>query len=273
MNNSLREHLLNATTIIKNCTCMLLDDTISNKRGERELKVIGTGIFVEFRNQHFLLSAAHVFDDFHKRNIRPRIATEEHSNMMLLLGGTIYTNITDVREKDSVDIAFMKLDLETVAIISKHYIFLKEDNLAIKHEFLMERLYVFYGFPSTISKTKYDKSFFQSIPFMHVTTPLSKDKYVEFGRLPEDNVITSYDRQNSFSLKAKTISTGPDLYGISGCGMWFIDLTNNSSGLAEPKLTAIMTDWSQQNKGYIMGTRINVFTHNMEKNLAIKKLS
>jgi len=262
------QHLSNVTTIIKNCTVMLLDDTMWNKKEEIELKLIGTGVLIQFQNNYFLLSAAHVIDHFHKKNIQPRIALEQLSNIMFQPGGTIYKNTTALRDKDTIDIAFLLLDTESVEEISKHYTFLKEDNLAIEHKFFNQEPYVFYGYPSTTSKEKYDKSYFQSVPFMHVTTPLLQEQYFNFDRHPDYNVITSYDKHNSFSLKAKVISNGPDLHGISGCGMWFIDPTNISSGYMEPKLTAIMTDWSLQNSGYIIGTRINVITHNIKKILA-----
>lgn len=268
MENFWNKHFLNFTKIIKDCTCMLLDDTYLNKKGELELTLIGTGVFIQFKNHYFLITAAHVIDHFHEHNIQPRIALENGSKNLFQPGGTISVNKTDLRKNDPFDIAFMLLNTESVNEISKYYSFLKEENLAIDHKFIMKEAYAFYGYPYTISQTKYDKSAFQSVPLVHLSTPLSEDKYALFDRFPEYNVITSYDQKKSFSLKAKKISNGPDLFGISGCGLWFIDTRNLSSGLMEPKLTAIMTDWSVKNRNYIFGTRISVITHNIERILA-----
>lgn len=256
--------LVNVLTIVKSCTCMLLNDNHLNKRQEYEMKVIGTGVFIQFKNYYFLISAAHVFDYFNERNIQTKIPLEAGSNMLFEPGGLLSVNNTTKRKKDFVDIGFLLLDLESVLEISKHYTFLKEDNLAPNHNFINYEFYSFFGYPTTLSKTKYDKSSFHSVPFLHLTTPLQEEKYNKYERQPRYNVITSYDRKNSLNIKTKTVSNGPDLFGISGCGLWFIDPSDIMKGYVEPKLTAIMTDWPETDRTNVIGTRIYIVIQSIE---------
>ncbi|RYJ38340.1 hypothetical protein NU08_2663 [Flavobacterium anhuiense] len=247
---------LSSLNSMKSYTCMLLTNTP---------KVHGTGVFIQIQNHYFLISAAHVFDNYEELFI-PLSQNYE----IIKAGGEIFHINKVIREKDGVDITVMKLDDQCVPHLLRTYNFLQADDLAINHIFQSEEYYTFLGYPTTKSKILYKSDIFDSTSFFHFTTPKSKDDdYSKINRNPAVNVITSYNRKLSFNHKKMMFGTGPDLHGISGCGLWFTDPLDIFTGIVKPKLTAIMTDWPIKNRGIIIGTRIDIITGIIRKYLNV----
>ncbi|MFH6991054.1 hypothetical protein [Flavobacterium sp. FlaQc-48] len=248
---------LSSLNSMKSYTCMLLTDTSS-------YKVYGTGVFIQIQDHYFLISAAHVFDKYSELFI---FLSRDYE--IIRPGGTTYNHNAANRDKDTIDIGVLKLDKECVPHLLRTYNFLQADDLAINHIFQSEEYYTFLGYPATKSKKKYKTDIFDSTSFFHFTTPERNEDYSKFDRNPAVNVVTSYNRKLSFNHKKYMFGTGPELHGISGCGLWFTDPLDLSTGIIKPKLTAIMTDWPIKNRDIIIGTRIDVITGIIKKNLDI----
>jgi hypothetical protein len=248
---------LSSLNLMKSYTCMLLTDT-SN------YKVHGTGVFIQIQNHYFLISAAHVFDKYRELFIPLSKGYE-----IIMPGGTTYNHKAANRDKDAIDIGVMKLDNDCISHLLRAYSFLQADDLAINHIFQSEEYYTFLGYPSTKSKVSWNTNIFETNSFFHFTTPKRNEEYSKFNRNPAVNVVTLYNRKLSFNHKKNIFGTGPDLHGISGCGLWFTDPLDLSMGIIKPKLTAIMTDWPIKNRSIIIGTRIDVITGIIRKYLDI----
>ena len=80
---------------------------------------------------------------------------------------------------------------------------------------------------------------------------------------------THYNKNSAFNSRNGTFGTGPDLHGISGCGLWYTDPMHLISGTVKPKITAIMTDWPVKDRSVIIGTRIDVITGIIKKYLEV----
>lgn len=248
---------LSSLNVIKSYTCMLLID-------ESNYKVYGTGILIQIQDHYFLISAAHVFDKYGEFFI-PLSKDYE----IIKPGGTVYNHNAVNRDKDIIDIGVLKLDDKCVPHLLRSYNFLQADNLAINHIFQSEEYYTFLGYPSTTSKILYKTDIFDSTTFFHFTTPERNENYSKLNRNPAVNVVTSYNKKRSFLHKKNMFGTGPDLHGISGCGLWFTDPLDLSTGIIKPKLTAIMTDWPIKNRTITIGTRIDVITGIIKKYLDV----
>lgn len=248
---------LSSLDIMRSYTCMLLTDT-SN------YKVHGTGVFIQIQNHYFLISAAHVFDKYRELFI---LLSSDYE--IIKPGGIIFYNNVERRDKDGIDIAIMKLDNDCVPHLLRTYNFLQAEDLAINHIFQSEEYYTFLGYPVTKSKNIYKTDIFDVTTFFHFTTPEKQENYSKFNRHPAVNVVTSYNKKMAFNSKNNMFGTGPDLHGISGCGLWFTDPSNLISGIIKPKLTAIMTDWPIKNRSIIIGTRIDVITGIIRKYLDV----
>lgn len=248
---------LSSLNLIKSYTCMLLTDS-------SKYKVYGTGVFIQIQDHYFLISAAHVFDKYSELFI---FLSKDYETIKL--GGTIYNHNAVNRDKDRIDIGVMKLDKVCIPHVLRSYNFLQADDLAINHIFQNEEYYTFLGYPSSKSKILYKTDIFDSTSFFHLTTPERNEDYSKFDRNPALNVVTSYNKKLSFNHKKKIFGIGPDLHGISGCGLWFTNPGDLSTGIIKPKLTAIMTDWPIKNRAIIVGTRIDVITGIIKKNLDV----
>ncbi|MBK7970524.1 MAG: hypothetical protein IPK08_17180 [Bacteroidetes bacterium] len=61
-------------------------------------------------------------------------------------------------------------------------------------------------------------------------------------------------------------SVGPDLFGMSGAGVWCINPRYDFDSIKpSKKLVAILTEWPIRNKKLLVGTRIDIFTEMLRK--------
>ncbi len=234
---------------IKRATCQFVVD-------EFDYKSVGSGVFIKIKNSHFLVSAAHVMDKLGE------IAVPISNGKFLLKpgGNSIINNFGGSREEDKLDIAILKLDEKSVEELSESYAFIDECDILLNHKFVNLPIYTFFGYPSSLSNTTFCKKKFQVYSFFHFSTPGEKSLYERFGLNDYQNVIASYDKKKSYSQKSKLFSNGPDLYGISGCGLWMSDPINIYKKQSNPKLVAIMTDWLLKDKRFVVGTRVDLIT-------------
>ena len=87
------------------------------------------------------------------------------------------------------------------------------------------------------------------------------DVYEKLGCKINENLITHYDKKNVVDYNSGEKRIGPDSYGISGSGLWYIPSTGiTKTSNINKNLVAIMTEWPTEDKNYWIGTRIDVFT-------------
>ena len=158
----------------------------------------------------------------------------------------------------------MILDDLTIKDLEKDYNFVNENDLDINHKNSYFCNYIIWGYPSSWSKKSLSRNSFHSQPFIHFTKCVDVE-YRKFDRYEFLNLIVNYDRQNVLNFKSKSFSYGPDLFGISGCGLWYLNPEAYNKS-ANPKLAGIMTDWSIFNRNYLVATRVDAITEILRKN-------
>lgn len=245
------EKYLNSLSNIRNFTCTLFKNLNSYEQH-------GTGVFVKIGAKHFLFSAAHVFDDIEKLFI-----PIEEGKILIKPGGKIITNNPKKDRKfDELDLGILILDAQSVKEVSNDYSFIESSNLEINHTSIDFMSYIVFGYPSSWSKKSHSRNSFHSIPFFNITRCVSLNEYEKLKRNEYLNLIVEYDRKNTPNLKSKSMSYGPDLFGISGCGLWYINPFDLKS---EPKLIGIMNEWSISNRNRLISTRIDAYTEILRK--------
>ncbi|WP_312820731.1 hypothetical protein [Kaistella carnis] len=231
---------------IKDFTCTLF-------KIESPYKQHGTGVFVNIKEKYFLFTAAHVLDDIEKLFI-----PTQNGKILIKPGGRILkNNAKESRENDELDLGIMILDEMTKNDLINEYSFVNEKQLELNHNPIDFHCYAIFGYPSSWSNKSLSRNSFHSIPFFTFTKCATKNTYQKLNRSDELNLIVHYDRKNTPNLKSKTMSFGPDLFGISGCGLWFLNPNNLES---EPKLIGIMNEWSKTNRTLLIATRIDAYT-------------
>jgi hypothetical protein len=218
-----------------------------------------TGIFLTIDNNYFLITAAHVIE-----NREEDIFVGYGNNNVVKLGGELIMNsLPDglERDDDKIDIAIFRLNEETVGYVSKQYEFITYSDIQVNHEIKELPLYSAIGFPASKNKFNKFKNELKSRPFIYTTMPAKIEVYKELGCEPFTNIIVHYDKDNVVDYKTKEHSVGPDAFGISGGGLWYIpsQLVNPGDKI-EKKLVGILTEWPVRNRRYWIATRIDIFT-------------
>ncbi len=222
----------------------------------------GSGVFISIGKDKFLLTAAHVVD-----NMEDDVYVGIGLHTMIKLGGELTKNISfGNREDDKIDISILKLNDETIEKIKGTYIFTGQEELGINHVIKYMPMYQSVGFPASMSKYNSFKKSLKSRPFLYVTIPSDPKIYEELGCNTESNIVVHYNKNKVKDYSTGKFVNGPDLFGISGSGLWFTPAQVKLKGVPiQKKLIAIMSDLPSQNKQYMFGTRIDVFTEIIRK--------
>lgn len=240
---------------IRSYTCNLLKNRSNYKQH-------GTGVFVKIESKYFLFTAAHVLDD-----IDDIFIPLNKGAYLLKPGGKIIKNDPNTsRENDELDLGILILDEFSTQDILSQYTFLECENIEINHNPSHFLNYLIFGYPTTWSNKSMTKNSFHTRPFIHHTKCIKKEDYRKYNRKEYLNLIVEYDRQNTINLKSKSLSFGPNLFGISGCGLWYINPFDLNSS---PKLVGIMNEWSTINRNKLFATRIDAFTEILRNNKII----
>lgn len=233
-------------------TCHILQQS-----GINMVKAAGSGVLIKVDKLHFLVTAAHVAEDL---NDNLFLGIEEYTTYRL--GGIRVTNNPlHSREKDKLDVCILKLCEDTVKEVKKAYKFLDSSELGINHKFMPYPMYEFVGFPATKSKFDKYRKRLKSVPYHYITMPAEEDVYNKMGCHTGFNVVVKYDKKKVYNHSKNETQIGPELYGISGCGLWFTP-PENIITKAEPKkeLVGIMTEWPMNHRKYLIATRIDVIS-------------
>ncbi|WP_294323301.1 hypothetical protein [uncultured Chryseobacterium sp.] len=245
------------------CHFLIIEDGIPDPHA--------TGVFVKIGETYFLLTAAHVAE-----KLENKISIGIDAKTALTLGGIWTFNKLEKdqkREYDKIDIAILKLDLESIKKVQENYLFLSENQLGINHETVELPYYTAIGFPATQNKHNKHKNVLHSKPFIYNTIPVEKKNYKDLCFEESSNIIVTYSKKNVIDNETKMKVTGPDAYGMSGGGLWFIPTQIKSDDEnVDKKLVSILTEWSSK-KNIWISTRIDVFTEVIRKqyNLNIPK--
>jgi hypothetical protein len=241
-----------ASTDAVKSTCHFLKTVNNNPESH------GSGVFIEIDQNYFLITAAHVIEG-QENDIY--IGIGEHE--ALKLGGDLIVNALPAgrhRDKDKIDIAILRLNQETINKLSGKYSFIRQSELGVNHELKLLPMYISVGFPATKSKYNRVKDEIKSKPFIYTTMPASTETYSKLKCDLFTNIIVHYDKKRVKNYKTGLFNTGPDPYGISGSGLWFIPPQLEMPGQdVNKKLVGIATEWSE-NKKYWICTRIDIFT-------------
>lgn len=222
----------------------------------------GTGVFVKFESKYFIFTAAHVLDD-----IEDLFIPLNNGFDLLKPGDQVIKNKSaDIREKDELDLGIIILDEISVKEILSEYSFLECEDVEINHSQINLLTYIIFGYPTSWSKKSMIKNSFHTKPFFQITKCIEKEDYAKYERNEFLNLIVEYDRKNTPNLKSKSLSFGPNLYGISGCGLWYINPIDLKSN---PKLVGIMNEWSKKNRSKLFATRIDAYTEILRNNKII----
>jgi len=214
-------------------------------------------VYIFQDGSHFLITAAHVAE-----GLNHELYVGINEDTVFRLGGVIVTNnVVSDCDADKYDLCVLKLCEETINNIKSSYGFLDQTELGINHEFKELPMYEIVGFPATKSKYNRFKKQLKSKAYRYITIPAKDECYSPLSCTKDFNIVLNYDKKKVYNYAKKTTQIGPNLFGISGCGLWYTPPTNLMlKDKPVKKLVGIMIEWPKNNRKYLIATRIDLFT-------------
>jgi hypothetical protein len=208
---------------------------------------IGSGILAKFGDLHFVLSAAHVFDELGSSLCFPEAGIEAPVEVEV----TTSPIPASGRDSDFLDVAIAHLPHEVASLLERRFNFIEVCDLLLDDVHEDGKRYCFTGFPATRTGVRYparaidvdcyeyrlDSRRITSEcapwhPALHLAGEFRRDEM----RVPGGNRITA-----------------PEPNGMSGGGVWVLDASGSC------KLVGIGINWDG-NLNALIGVRIGAWS-------------
>jgi hypothetical protein len=202
---------------------------------------IATGTLFEIDDCYYLVTAAHVFDDWNAKNFT--IPNDPNGSNLRPLGRFILHKFSE----EAIDIAVLELqDSATINAVKKGWVLLKPAHTALASP---EGVFILAGYPSEWIK----------VADQRLTGTLITAYTVRLNEVPEDASEPIHTRLDLFFHHAKeaTDANGkplpsPDLGGTSGSSVWeYYERRNQSVWTPENSLRIIGVQVSCRKGRYI----------------------
>lgn len=223
-------------------------------------KPLATGILINVEQDYFLVTACHILTKAKPEDIGIMI-----DDTFCILNGEI-VQAKDVKDckNDKIDIAITKLDKNVVETILKGYTFLTLNKIDYAHTVITEPRYLIVGFPGTRTRIKKHTQKIIPDPFIYLTKEADKKVYGKLGFEEHSNMIAVYRRRKTKTFGSPYVNFGPDPHGISGCGLWYLQIPSLGNLVKEHKnvsykLVGMMTEYRQE-RNVVIATRIHIIT-------------
>ncbi len=222
--------------------------TTKNDIGELMPEPAATGVLLDIKGQHFIVTAKHVFADTRLDDFAI-LATD----VLISLGGEMaFYQLTN---NDTVDIALILIPPDRAEAIKKTYQFLPWQNLAFNHTFSEDALYGFLGFIN--AQTTRNGNSLDCKPFGFRTTLKAGTRLENYGFSSLENIMLKYETGHQRIEDAPHSNIGPkSLKGLSGCGIWHI-AKNDDAKLRVYSLVGVLIE-ERMDKGFLVGTQISM---------------
>ncbi|SIT10401.1 hypothetical protein [Neptunomonas antarctica] len=229
------------------------------EREDERLFQVGSGVLIEFRGCFFLLTAAHVIDELKDADL-----LVPHANNVIksIEGAYSYISPSVNRAEDFLDYGYFKLDTKFISGLKEHFYFVKEHDLGVEKSYARRELFSFVGFPHRKSNTSGEQVSTDCFSYGTYHAELSEYKLLEFEQ--DANIVTKFNRKNSFNLKSGRVELPVLPHGISGGGVFIWPKNILETPPKNRKLVGIGHTWNA--KGYFIATRIEIFLEAILRN-------
>lgn len=224
----------------------------------------GSGVLLRLQGRPFLLTAAHVSD------VAPAtgLLVGTSSGIRPMYGRRYVTKVpaSAQREDDRLDIAVLCLD-ERSALSFEGSSFLEQGELAMAPSEEPPPSVLLVGYPTSIQRTSPRRPPEGASVYTLLASPAPSDYYADLHYSKDTHLLIPFDRHSSWRITGK--STSPDLHGVSGCGLWFLD-EQPQPARPTARLAGIVTGWNPARPKCIIASRLIVPLTAILKDLGIR---
>lgn len=238
-----------------------IDDKILNhtiqlfRKINKDMKPYGSGVFCKIYDEYFILTASHVADylDDNDNQLYIRIETKRWIN----LAGEVHR--TEINESGGLDLAYVKIQKNLAPMLNNVYLCLETNKLSThKHQYTDRVNYCILGYPE---KNYSIQDGIINTGASYLVLPASNDKPYEYYKLPKEHFfITNLHGKATDMFTGKKKKLDSHLNGISGCGLWYIDLTYDSNSKKigiDYRLIGIVTDLKKAKFYCLIANRVH----------------
>jgi len=228
-----------------------------------------SAVLLNVDNIRFLITAGHVLQE-NGNDINPEDIGVMIGDTFYILNGELkFVNPTVNKTNDRIDLAVWRLDNDVANELETRYKFLEISQVDIDHNVSTEPRYLLVGFPVSQSKIQPTTSTIRVAPFIFLTEESEKKYYAALDFEEHSNIVLDYRKAKIKSFDTKLPGQGPDTYGVSGSGLWYLPSLIVAEGQTVPfKLTGIMIEW-RRDKSAVVATRIHIATEIIRKEFGL----
>lgn len=218
----------------------------------RPNRLLGSAVLLRLRDESFLITAAHVLDKTRRGALR--VATPR--GIRTVYGRRYVTRkpANGDRDGDKLDIAVLHL-ASPVASAFPDSAFATWADLSPRPDEVPPQDLLLVGYPVSTQPKQRTRDVLEASEYRLLTSPLPTASYAILGLNTDRSILAGFTKDDSYRLTGR--STAPDLYGMSGCGLWFISGPTGSPR-ARPKLAGIAIEWRRDRPKCIVATRLIV---------------
>ncbi|MCP4552762.1 MAG: hypothetical protein GY834_12140 [Bacteroidetes bacterium] len=217
-------------------------------------EAIASSVLIKIQNDFFLITAAHVLENYDHKKLCLRISKE----FKYLIGDIIFTNISENDISNRLDVAICRLNDRFVNEIKRCYNFYNFQEIDFEHNPKeIQNNYLILGYPWKKTKLDTHQRKLKIKPFILYTRNVFDKVYQELKILKTTNFILEYRQRRLIKLKTGYFAKGINPHGISGCGVWIIKENYDKKNLSIPSLFSIIIE-QDKNKRYLISTRFSI---------------
>jgi hypothetical protein len=224
------------------------------------LEQFGSGTLIRIVNTHFLLTAAHVTDETQPLMLPAKKGFTE------LCGSFAGSRLPESgsRKDDRYDIAYVRVESDTVSKLHDDFLFLNEGDCDAFDEAAPKDVYTIVGWPTRRANKKVNALESEILYISGEGITDQRYEHLKCDRL--HHLLVQHRRSRSVHYSTMLRAQLPLPEGMSGGGVfaWSKELPKLSA-LAQPKLVAIVTEYNQSHSVFV-ATRLACYLAAIKKN-------
>jgi hypothetical protein len=212
----------------------------------------GSGVYFKSGQSGYILTAAHVIEG-HEQDLQVR----SPSGLQGLGFRAITNKINFHRDDDKADIGILELNQQTIADLDELFLPVTIQEIGLNHNLIYSLCYLAYGYPVTLTKKVFGTEGYRTGGTFFTTKPAEMNAYKKLKCATDANTIIEYNKRRMINTATQTPGIAPDLYGMSGCGLWYIPEDPKTFSI---HLVGILTEWPKVDRKKVVCTKVDVFT-------------
>jgi hypothetical protein len=235
--------------------------TKASSKFNYDFKPYGSGVLIQIQNHFLIFTASHVTVNAQNEPlyINTRIGEQQ------VIGSCHQTNLNDDK---LCDLAYIILDKMLGLLLSETYQFLPLTKISHSHIPKETTNYMVSGYPEK-NVWQYEGDMYTGSS--HFLLNMANEKVYKYYNLDlSKNYALSFSGKGMDILAKEKTKIG-DPYGISGCGLWYLQARPVLGKIIlEYLLIGIMTEFKKSKYHILIGNRVELMFQDLEETLQIK---